>query len=159
MKTVLRRSDLLHAISNLAYVIADVSEGKESPHTLHQTFDICEDGNLERVDSLLRLAAAEISAVSRRVRMTVRKGDYHLLFGSLTGGVARNGVFTEAAIRKFTELTREYMIASVLYGWLSVTLPSAAAYWSLRKAEVMTSLQSIISGLATGGFSRRVAPI
>ncbi len=139
MKTVLRRSELLHSISNLAYVIAYVSEDKESPHTLHQTFDICEEGNLERVDSLLRLAAAEISAVSRHVRMTVRKSGYQLTFNTLpckdgdlrckdtnllckdtnllckdtnllckdTDLSATGGKFTEAMVRKYTELTRE----------------------------------------------------
>ncbi|MBD5358114.1 MAG: hypothetical protein HDR88_14145 [Bacteroides sp.] len=149
MKTVLQREELLHDISNLAYVIADVSEGKESPHTLHQTFDICEEGNTERVERLLGLAAAEIgSEMGKGISIRHRRKNYVLTFCGVT----------EKTVAKVTELAREYMVASVLHGWLSVTLPAAATFWANRRDETLSSLRSAATP-PTGGFTRRVSPI
>lgn len=133
---IILRKDLLHEISNLAYVIADVSEGKESPHSLHQTFDICEEGNLDRIDSLLALAAAEVAAtLFPLAKFITRKGDYLLI-------IKEQPKCMEA---KVAALIREYMVAAVLHGWLPVTLPSAATFWSARKEQTAAALQAAVA--------------
>lgn len=132
---VIKRKVLLHEISNLAYVVADVCEGKESPHALHQIYDICEEGNIDRVGSLLALAAAEVGhAISSLAVMNKRKDDYHLKF---------TGCSKEAAI-KITRLTREYMVTSVMHGWLAMTLPSLANFWDMRKENLLLILDTTI---------------
>lgn len=149
MKTVLKRSDLLHDISNLAYVIADVSEGKETPHALHQTFDICEPGNVDRIDSLLTLAATEVGATLTPVgSLAIRRDRYILIFNGLS----------VAIVSKVTECVREYMVASALYGWLSVTLPNAADFWASRKEAVLTALCRVASS-HLAAFRRHTPPI
>ena len=56
-----KRGELHLAIADMAYVIADVAAAKVDAHTLHQTFDICQGNNLERIDNLLTLAFTEVS--------------------------------------------------------------------------------------------------
>ncbi len=52
--------DLHREIANIAYVAADVALTSDNHHRLHQTFDICEEANIGRVNNLLALAAAEV---------------------------------------------------------------------------------------------------
>ena len=151
-KTVkIKRNELLHEISNLAYVIADVCEGKESPHTLHQTFDICEAGNIDRVDSLITLAAAEAGAVMVPVaRLHIAAGNVTLSFPNLP----------KAREMELAQLTREYLVASVMHGYLSVTLPTSAPPWKIRRQEIFASLQSAAAKAAgcRASLTRRLSP-
>lgn len=149
MKSTITHDELVYEISSLAYVIADVSEGKVSPHALHQTFDICEGGNLDRVDSLLTLAASEVAAALPPGNSLLRRrGNFILSLKTLRPESARNA----------TELAREYMVASVLHGWLSVTLPSAAACWEERKEELLGSLLAL-SATSLSAFTRKPSPL
>lgn len=52
--------DLYREIANIAYVAADVALTADNHHRLHQTFDICEEANIERINNLLALAAEEV---------------------------------------------------------------------------------------------------
>ena len=142
---IIYRKDLLHEISNLAYVIADVSEGKESPHSLHQTFDICEEGNICRIDSLLSLSAAEAAAIVAPLgKLMTRKDDYRLVIKEHPKWVAE----------KAAGLIREYMVAAALHGWLSVTLPTAAPFWADRKEQTAEALEAAV-GAATASLYGR----
>lgn len=156
---IIYRKDLLHEISNLAYVIADVSEGKESPHALHQTFDICEEGNIDRVDSLLVLAAVEVAAaIAPLGKLMTRKGDYYLIIkeSSKQMTIREHPKWVEA---KVAGLIREYMVAAVLHGWLSVTLPSAAPFWAARKEQTAAALgTAVASANRNNAFTRSVPP-
>ena len=169
---IILRKDLIHEISNLAYVIADVSEGKESSHTLHQTFDICEEGNLDRIDSLLTLAATEVaSTLHPLAKFIARKGDYLLIIkeqsDTASAGFTKCGVkkHRKCVEAKVAALIREYMVATVLHGWLSVTLPSAALFWSERKEQTAAALQAAVAtALETAtprprAFSRTLPPL
>lgn len=103
------KTTLLHDIADLAYVIADVSEGRETPHTLHQTYDICEGENRDHVDNLLRLAAMEAAPVMSQVAtLTLKKNAIVLTITS----VAEHTVLPHTA-RKLMEELREYLTASV----------------------------------------------
>ena len=149
---IIKHKDLLHDISNLAYVIADVCEGRESPHSLHQIYDICEEGNIDRVNSLLTLAAAEVAAALSPIgSISRRKELYRLKF---------KGISKEYAF-KITELIREYMVTSVLHGWLAITLPSGASFWNDRKLNLMDTLDtSIFMAVASNNatLTRRLSP-
>lgn len=76
MKLVITRKSLVYDISNIAYVMADVNtpvgnisyagtlaatavkdnSEKRDPHSLHQLFDICNEGNIDRVNRIIDLA-------------------------------------------------------------------------------------------------------
>ena len=148
----IEKADLLCEISNLAYVAADVSEGKEDPHTLHQTYDICEAGNIGRVESMMRLAAVQAGAVVAEAGRLIMTDDAVIL---RIRGVPK--YLTDKIVGE----TREFMTASVLHGWLSVTLPSAAGFWQTRKEELLAELSETVGAatLPMRAFPRRLPPI
>lgn len=162
MRISYKRKELLNEIANIAYVLADVEQDTMPAHTLHQTFDVCEEENVARVYSLLALAYAEVTAVLAPVILPlpvsiiykyVEKMDsYHLRI--------KDGRLSTSSLLRIKETVREYMIARALAGWLAVTLPGKADYWTLRG----DSLKSLLAGYASsaGSFNvkrRRVAPI
>lgn len=145
--------ELKREIAGMAYVVADVSEGKETSHTLHQTYDICEGGNEDRVDRLLRLGVAEAGVAIAAIGGVSIKEEYIRL------RVVR-GVPLSVAV-KVREVLREYLTAAVLWGWLTVTLPGSAGVWGERKEELLGELGTAAGTVMTGaaGFCRRVPPL
>lgn len=55
------------------------------------------------------------------------------------------------------ELIREFLVCRVLHGWLSVTLPEAAAMWHERAEALLDRLKSISIG-SIGPLTRRLSP-
>lgn len=146
------RESLLYDISNMAYVVADTAEGTHTPHALHQTFDICSEGNVDRVDRVLALAFTECAAPLRRLcAMPPFTGD-GLFRIPLKDGPAYDGLAQRAR-----ECVREYLTARVLHDWLTVTLPEAAGAWRDKAAAALSSLCSAAACLMPRG--RRVPPI
>ena len=70
---VFSKEALLYDISSMAYVAGDIRADKMSAHSLHQTFDICEAGNIDRVNRLLSLAFSEVGLVMRGVTERLRR--------------------------------------------------------------------------------------
>ena len=108
-------------------------------HSLHQTFDICEAGNIDRVNLLLSLAFSEVGLVMRGVTEspTARDvlsnsdpfpGEFRLMLSA--------GAGSEAWRIRVKEAVHEYLVARVLEGWLSVTLPEAAEFWKQLAEEL-----------------------
>ena len=58
---------------------------------------------------------------------------------------------------KYRELIREFLVCRVLHGWLSVTLPEAAAMWHERAEALLDRLKSISIG-SIGPLTRRLSP-
>lgn len=139
------RESLLYDISNLAYVVGDVRESKMEGHTLHQTFDICEKGNIDRVDHILRLAFAEVRAMLRHVVVREKERETHEMRLPLKPGLDRECVDILAGS------VREYLVARVLADWLSITLPEAADVWNGKASEAALAI------MARTRFSRGVA--
>lgn len=189
--------DLYREIANIAYVAADVALTADNHHRLHQTFDICEEANIERVNNLLALAAEEVQQLMHNAQcimhnlnsmhnlnlmhnaqciminfdsvLTTRDSDLTTqnLGTTLT---ADNGKLTtenrqqttENGKRttencKYRELIREFLVCRVLHGWLSVTLPEAAAMWHERAEALLDRLKSLSAG-SIGPLTRRLSP-
>lgn len=147
---IIKRKDLLHDIAGTAYIIADSWEGKESPHALHQIFDICEAGNIDRVDSLLKLAAAEAAyELSPIVTLSTWRHNFRLAFPRPADPVFCRWPAPESASKAMEtalfEVTREFMVASVIHSWLAMLLPSVAAHWEKRKNSKLESLRSTVA--------------
>lgn len=141
MRTVsLSRDEVLTAIADAAYLVADVEEGKECPHRLHQTFDICEEENLPRTNRLVDLAFTEARLQLLPLQSGSRPdipGKFLRMRLSLPG---HSGAVLEGRIR---EVLREFIVAQVLSQWLSVTLPASAGAWRRRGEELTETLKEI----------------
>lgn len=165
----IKRSSLLYDIANLAFVVGDVASDLKSPHSLHQIFDICAPGNIDRVDRLLDLAFAEVRTILRKIidGRCCRGYDRRDESGECgtTGNencrdfrlILKSGIINCEWECRLQETIREYMTAKVMAGWLSVTLPEAADVWKEKAEDMKTALSaSIFSASVT---TRRVPPI
>lgn len=159
---IFERSELLYDISNMAFVAADIREGELSPHTLHQTFDICAPGNVDRISRLLDFAFAEAGVILRHITIPPPRRDvqadilvYHDSYRlrlRVEAGLSESGVI------HLKECLHEYMVASALYGWFAVTLPAAADIWKEQKNVARMALKA--AGHRGGSVTqRRVPPI
>ncbi|MDE5975224.1 MAG: hypothetical protein K2G69_01605 [Muribaculaceae bacterium] len=164
---IIKRHQLIDDIASAAWVVADVEEGKETPHRLHQTFDICQDGNLPLTERLIGLALAEIElsllpllpgAEHRKLRKGVRNNLPEEIRVKLNIKSDRG----KGAASRLLVVMHDYIVARVLEEWLSITLPASAPTWK-RKAE---ELMEIISRLPSeeqrwqgpAAFSRPCSP-
>lgn len=150
-KVILKEADLLYEISGMAYVVADVRVGSKSDHELHQTFDVCQTGNVDRVRHILTLAFMEVTQMAGRLLARSSgpcKSGYRLCF---------NAQADAAKIEMVKGLVEEYMVARVLDDWLTVTLPEAAAVWADKWRQAAAGIRS--HSLLCGAFTRRVPPL
>lgn len=126
--------ELLFDIANMAYTIADT--GELNRHTLHRVRDICEEGNIQRVERVLHLAYSNVIGVLHPVMRAPKgmtdedcgrtPGDFEFRF--IDNCRLRSNLTAEARLR-IKEMIREYMVCMVLHDWLTITLPEAADVW------------------------------
>ncbi len=126
----INREKVLRDVANLAYVAADIKTGRYTPHELHQTFDICEGENLERIDHIIAIALEELRTL------------------------LPNGVLTPLQAL----YAHEYVVARILADWFSITLPEASKPWQ-DKLALLPPLLRESQTAATSVPSRSLPPI
>lgn len=151
MRIVISRDMILHSIADLAWVTADLRTDSLNGHVLHQTADICTEANLPRVDTLIRLALTEALEACRGA---FKVGTPFFKDPPAKSFTVDCRCGTDAA--RIRELLKEFLTASVLCSWLSLTIPEAAAYWKERASECLTKLAA--SGQMKPHAHRRTIP-
>lgn len=153
-KIVIEREDLYHEISNLAYIIADTRENTMPAHTLHQTYDICEEGNRERIDHILSVAFMEACCNLRDLVYV----SFHNVGPSRPIVMEfRQEIPDETCLLGLQLTLKDYLVSRALGDWLSVTLPPASTVWkensteALRKLRAMSIRHTVLKG-------RRLSP-
>lgn len=136
----------MYDISNSAYVEADVmDEGRT--HEKHQTFDIAEDGNIDRVTRILNLAFSEIRELLypfTKVPVEDGKNGNDILVEpetyTLTLKVPER--FSDTTYELLKNYIHEYLICRVLWDWFSTTKPESAAIWKGKADAAMDEIKS-----------------
>ena len=136
MKIKYNRKNIHYDIANLCFVIADI-HGEAGEHAVHQTADVCESGNIDRINEVLRVALAAVE----RVLAPVEKYLCH-------------------APKRLWTLVHEYLVCRGVADWLSVTLPQLAAVWREKAQLVLDAIAAEAATLAKlfttrGRFRRR----
>ena len=155
-RLVFNRMAIHYEIAGIAYVAADVLLSADNHHSLHQTFDICEEDNIPRIDNLLNLAFSQAAHAlsplidSSRPFCKSPSGNAAMTFPKKT-------VSASLAL-KIKETVREFLVASALHGWLSVTLPGSAETWKERADTLLAAIQALPLRVGTGGCVRRSSP-
>ena len=172
-KIVITGEELLHAIATIGYVAADIREGKDEPHALHQVADICQEGNVDRVANILSLAFSIVEGIlspvieptgrKRNIRSRVSVArEYVLCFGEKCRVRAPLLLSSPGRLRRLCETVREFMIAMVMAEWFSLTLSSE---WKLWRDKAETAREALASQLASacsgagGAITRPIPPI
>lgn len=131
------RQQLLYDIKNYAFVEADVM-GEDREHARHVTADICEDGNVDRVNRILALIHAEViemlypwtkqEPVEEEVDDRLFTPDEYMVVLDVPVTMSRT------TIHLLARLIHEYMVYRVLADWLEMTDAAASLRW-MAKAE------------------------
>lgn len=138
------RQSLHLDIADMAYIAADVQADGTNAHLLHPTTDICEAANLPRINSLLDLAFSEaLHLLSPLIKIPSSTEKSTVANGEMLSITFRESAVTPVVLLRIRETLREYLIASALYGWLSVSLPAASIHWKEVKDNLLSSLGSI----------------
>lgn len=158
---VFDRKQLLYDIRNYAFIEGHVW-GEENRHAQHTLVEIGEEGNVDRVNRILavtHVAAVEMlypytkeEPVEDEVicdRMWVPK-EYRIV---MTVPVT----MSRSTLHLLNKLIHEFMVARVIYDWLSITHPEAARNWLDKALEAQEEINSI-KNLRTGVLTRPAHP-
>lgn len=141
---------MLHEIGSIAYVVADVMEGKEEARVLHQTYDVCEEGNVGLVRRQLSLAFSEVGMLLRPL-ISGKRAKNRITDDEAGGGDyvlrLRDGIDAVWGAR-IKELVHGYMVAVAVAAWLGLTLPGKADEWRRRREELSAELEDAATRLA-----------
>lgn len=155
------RTELLYDIANYAYVEADIMDDKQE-HAKHQTFDIVQDGNVDRATRMLTLAHAECveflypytkrQACKSEVRDDMLDNvDEYLIYMALPNH------FSKTTLDLLEWYIHEYMVCRVLYDWMLITKPEAAGAWKKRLDDVKEEID-LIKNKRVGMVRRKQHP-
>lgn len=141
------REQLLYDIRNYAYIEGHVW-GEENQHAQHVLVEVGEEGNVDRVNRILGVvhaAAIEMlypftkqEAIEDEVindRMWVPK-EYRI-------EMTVPATMSRTTSHLLSRLIHEFMVARVIYDWLSITHPEASRNWLEKALEAEEEINSI----------------
>lgn len=171
---------VMQEVANLLYVIGDVREGEYRAHTLHNTFDICAPGNIDRAHKTLDLAVAQVETLVYSGSGSCSSGSYgSCSSGSYGSGFSGSGRVGAVGIgrgvvggwdllrwRLVSRLVHEYLVAKVVADWLEVAFPPITAHmsgtvssrvtdsvvsvWKEKAATALSELTDAVRTIASG---------
>lgn len=144
---VFHRKQLLYDIKNYAYIEGHVW-GEDNQHAQHTLVEIGEEGNVDRVNRILGVAHA--AAVEMLYPYTKEEPeedevicdrmwtptDYNI---EMTVPVT----MSRTTLHLLNRLIHEFMVARVIYDWLSITHPEAARNWLDKALEAQEEINSV----------------
>ena len=145
--------ELLYDVKSLAYVESDVTES-ENVHLKHELADIGEDGNVDRVMRMMRLAVARcadlLSPYSKHdVEDEEERDNVHEEPDAFEIAVSLPDDLSKERLTLLEHAVHEYIVCSVMCDWAGVVCHSDAALvqtWSDRvkdaESEIDGSLHS-----------------
>lgn len=157
----LLRKELLYDISNYSFVEGDIMD-VDDEHKRHQTIDVCEDGNIDRVTRVLNLGHSEVMELLypytkrecadgdiRADALTVP--DVYVVDMYVPGG------FASSTVELLKNLIHEYLVCRVLADWMSITNPVSKDKWEEKMADMRGKIRSCIN-LRIGRLRRKLSP-
>ena len=142
------RDELLYDIKNLCYVEADVKEGDE--HSKHQIFDVCEDGNIDRVTRVLDLTFDKSVELcypysKREVRPCTRRDDELDYEDEYVMHLDVPRTFSETTVSLLEKYIHELLVYRVMEDWLGITNPKAAEKWKEKADNIENDIVATIN--------------
>ncbi len=146
---IFHRDQLLYDIRNYAYIEGHVwGEGEEILHAKHTLEEICEDGNVDRVNRILAVVHAAVvemlspytkqDAVDNEIICDkIWEPEDYVIEMTIPNTMSRT------TLHLLSKLIHEYMVARVIYDWLSITHPEAARNWLGKYMETEEEINDI----------------
>lgn len=142
-----KRDQLLYDIANGGYVEAHVMPD-DAEHIRHMVADICEGGNSDRVTRTLDLAVAHCRELL--YPFTKRDADRLVLDDRFkerpSYGIVLNIPydFSQTTLTLLERLIHEYLVATALADWLSITNPDKARVWAEKATDAESELRTTV---------------
>ncbi len=147
--------ELLDDINELSYVEGDIMEGDDN-HAKHQVFDVCEDGNINRVTRMIKLNFSKCvefmypyskKEIPNRVGLDneLEAEDEYVMKLTLPN------TFSETTLNYLEELIHEYIVDQVMADWMSIVKPISQKNWQDKADDMETEILS--------SLNRRVAKV
>lgn len=155
------REQLLYDIKNYAYIEGHVW-GEENQHARHTLVEIGEEGNVDRVNRILgtvhATAVEMLYPYTKQVPVDNEEicdrmwtpDDYKII-------MAIPATMSRTTLHLLSKLIHEFMVARVIYDWLSITHPEAAHNWLEKAWEAQEEINSIKNS-RTGALRRPSHP-
>ncbi len=140
VRTKLSKEDILYDIANLGYIEGDVV-GEDAIHVKHVIQDICQEGNVDRVERILELVWLRCLDILSPVSAPDEELDRYEVLVAVKRIVLRRH---SAAVRSIPALVRELMTATVLWEWLGISNARAAEKWGIKCEDLWDRLRSIV---------------
>lgn len=158
---VFERDKLLYDIRNYAYIEGHIWD--EAPvHAKHTLIEIGEDGNIDRVNRMIEMAhhsAIEILYPYTKEPLVKNEDiwDESELPYEYTIAMTVPSTMSRTTLMLLKSLIHEYIVAMVLFDWLSITHPDVARNWH-EKATVAKGEINSIKHTRTGSLRRSSHP-
>lgn len=158
-----KREQLLYDIKNLGFVEGDIMTD-DRQDAKHQTQDIGESGNVDRVTRLLNLGMSEVvETLYAYTKHELPEDEDITLDDTLeepdmyTVKLKVPSSFSATTLRLLRDLIHEYLVCRVIGDWLSITKPEVATNW-LAKADAALERAKNSLGKRTGKVRRPLKP-
>lgn len=144
------KDELVFDIKNTAYSFADSQRTPDvDEHTLHQVFDVAEDGNRDKLARILDSAVEDCRELLYRFTKVEMLGGgfdsneweecvgapcnhehaYYLAMRMPQG-------FSKTSVHTMTVYIHDYIVNQALYEWLMIVYPSGAdRFWALKEEK------------------------
>lgn len=150
------REQLLYDIKNYAYIEGHVW-GEENQHAQHTLVEIGEEGNVDRVNRILGVVhAAAVEMLYPYTKHEAEDGEIicDRMFTPTDYNIEMNvpTTMSRTTLHLLNRLIHEFMVARVIYDWLSITHPDAARNWldkALEAEKEITSVKNSRTGVLT----------
>ena len=144
---VFHRSQLLYDIRNYAYIEGHVW-GEEHQHAQHTLVEIGEEGNVDRVNRILGVVHAAVVEMLYPYTKQTAEDEEEICDRMWEPEDYRIEMQVPASMSRTTlhllsKLIHEFIVARVLYDWLSITHPEAARNWLEKAMEAQEEIDSI----------------
>lgn len=157
-----KRNELLYDIKNYAYIEGHVW-GEENQHAQHTLVEIGEEGNVDRANRILGVTHAAVVEMlypytkeepleQEEISNEMWTPDEYKIQMSIPATMSRT------TLHLLCKQIHEYMVARVIYDWLSITHPEAAHNWLEKAFEAEQEINSI-KNLRTGVLRRPSYPL
>lgn len=168
VKLIFHREQLLYDIKNYAYIEGHVWGGESGEteemirHAKHTLMEIGEEGNIDRVNRILALTHA--AAVEMLYPYTKEEpSDEDVICDAIWEPenyvieMEVPGSMSGTTINLLSKLIHEFMVARVIYDWLSITHAEAAKNWHDKAEEARDEIERI-KNLRRGPIRRKLFP-
>lgn len=155
------RDQLLYDIANCAHIEGDIMD-EAAQHARHQTQDVAEDGNVDRVTRVLDLAHSQIvellypfTKVPTEDEMTMLDVLYDR--SSYVVELSVPADFSQTTVEYLSKLIHELLVCRALADWMSITNPAKAQAWAEKAQTAQDGVKRALA-MRMGRIRRKLSP-